>query len=214
MTSAPKNPLDLANALTAFEPAELARLRRYRKKTDELRHSRFMCEAQEFRPWTDENSIVFYEISNASREVVNAVVPPLRLLYSQRDTVSFARIRAMIGGHCSSRGTTDAESLRELLRLFKERVHKVMAVDPDMGHYRVESGQVIEAHEPTTREIFEDWLYGEYLHDDEERLARIDRWRGIGIHEFLFLEAARELAAAYVDFADAIVSPILDDPRA
>lgn len=212
MTAATKRSTD-TSALTPFELSDIARLRRYAQKAHELRDSQFMREPQEFRPSTDEYGFVTYEISNASREVVSAIMAPLRLLYSQRDNVSFARTRAMIGQHAPAQGTAAAECLRERLRDFKKGLQEVMAVDPDMGQYQVdEAGEITTIHEPTTHEIFEDWLYGEYLHDDEDRLARIESWRSIGIHEFLFLRTARDLVTVFADFASEIVSPILGEP--
>ncbi len=214
LPAAANTPLAFRHALTAFQRADLERLRRYHRKAEELRASHFLSEPQHFRTRTDSRGQVAYEISNASREVVSAIVAPLRLLYSQRDNVSFNRIRAMIGRHASSPPTKDAAALLALLAFYKTRLNQGMSFDPDMGIFHVdEAGEVTPIHVPTTREIFEDWLYGEFLHDDEERLSRIEDWRSIGIHEFLFLSTARELATLYVEFADRVVGPILNEPR-
>lgn len=205
--------LDLESALAKFERLELQRLRRYAEKADQLLKSRFLQEQQTFNPSTDANGVVIYEITNASREVVSAVIPPLRLLYSQRDNVSFVRVRGLIGRHAATRGTKEAARLLEILNLYKLRANQILSVDPDMGTYHVdERGEITPIHVPTTREIFEDWLYGEFLHADEERLARIDGWRSIGIHEFLFLSTARQLSVLYSEFSDRIVRPIVDRP--
>jgi len=202
--------LDLESALDKFGQVELQRLRRYVEKADELRGSQFLSEQQAFQPQTDHAGHVTYEITNATREVVSAIIPPLRMLYSQNDNVSFVRVRALIGRHAAARKTAEGDRLLEILTLYKLRANQILTFDPDMGMYEVgEMGEVTPTHKPTTREIFEDWLYGEFLHDDEERLARIEGWRSIGIHEFLFLSTARQLAVLYAQFGNRVVRPIV-----
>jgi hypothetical protein len=201
--------LYIRDALVPFDPAELERLRRYARKAEFLRCSEFFRQPQSFSPVVNEDGVVSYTIGNASAEMINAITPPLRLFYSQRDNISFARIGSMVGLHASQRATVDSAALLGSLKAFRQRLTEILSEDPDMGMYTFKDGAVTARHKPSMKEIFEDWLYGEYLHDDEARIARIEAWRGIGIHEFLFLSTARSLGAAYIDFASDVVEPIL-----
>jgi hypothetical protein len=210
--STPERIVRLRDALDPFDGHELRRLARYCAKASELRESQFLAEPQTIEASVGEPGPLTYEITNASRAVVNAVVPPLRVLYTPQEAASFARVRSLLAQHTGARTSPSAAALHEALRSYKRSIADVMAFDPDMGMYNVNGGVVTVIHKPSTREIFEDWLYGEYLHDDEDRLDRIDAWRSIGVHEFQFLQTMRGLATVYAAFATDLIQPILDQP--
>jgi len=54
-------------------------------------------------------------------------------------------------------------------------------------------------------------LYGVYLHDDEDKLERVEEWKLLPVHQFIFLQIATNLARAYFAFTG-IVREVLDEP--
>jgi hypothetical protein len=66
---------------------------------------------------------------------------------------------------------------------------------------------------PTSpREVFEDWMYGERLHDDEDRLARIAPFRDSGVHRFTALSVGTDLMRVYVSLSHWLLPPVLAEP--
>jgi hypothetical protein len=200
----------LAAGLVPFSNEERGRLRLYVEKADEIRSSRFFERQHVIRPNLEEGVPFTYVLENAEREVVSAVMPPLRLLYATTENVSFRGILSLIGRKAVERSSPESARIRTALRQFSRAATEVLKFDPDMGISSVdENGDLVTVSKPTMREILEDWLYGEYLHTDPLRRARLDQWRSIGVHEKLFLDAVRSLGDVYIQFADEIVTPIL-----
>jgi hypothetical protein len=54
-------------------------------------------------------------------------------------------------------------------------------------------------------------MYGVYLHDDADRLARVQSWTPEPIHRFIFLQMAHDLARIYYAFTG-IVNEVLAEP--
>ena len=60
------------------------------------------------------------------------------------------------------------------------------------------------------RQIFEDWMYADYLHDSEKRRLRIEPFRFDGSQEHTFLAILWMLAVNYVVFSKFFVEPLID----
>jgi hypothetical protein len=73
---------------------------------------------------------------------------------------------------------------------------------------RQPDGNVI-AQTVTPRQAFLDWLYGEVLHDDEDKLARVDVFRPHGIHLHTAIAVATSLTHVYLWVSKQIIARVL-----
>jgi hypothetical protein len=128
-------------------------------------------------------------------------------------TASFPQTLEILRSHIKGRGDPSADWFHKVLDNKEARVAEIKSTSL-IGLYAesvgAEGQTVSEAASP--EETFLDWLYGVYLHADEERLARVEFWRPLsGAHEFNFLQMADSLAREYYGFTG-IVKEVLDDP--
>jgi hypothetical protein len=73
-----------------------------------------------------------------------------------------------------------------------------------------DQGNVVSESLPP-EQVFLDWVYAIYLHDDEDRLARLADWDPIPVHRFNFLQMAGDLSRAYYGFSG-IPREVLTEP--
>lgn len=204
--------VDFEKALTPFSSVETKRLRRYALKTAELRNMTFV----QTRPkklnmsYDAEKGFTYEIVPEYSSEVVSAALPPIRLLSSTGNNIAFKNIIAMLRAHL--RETEAGKALAATLDHIETNTMAAFSQGIGIG-FTLESTDAHGAQvsrQQTTREVFEDWLNGEYMHDNEARIERLENLRDIGAHWFTFIVVAWEFAIRACAFGPLVVEPILD----
>ena len=142
------------------------------------------------------------------------MVTRLRKLHTEGrpGTASFKRTVQLLRAHTVEGDSSNADWFRKVLDHYEGQVE--LATESaliGLAKERVddEGNTISEAVSPD--ETFWDWVYGVYLHDDPDRLARVEEWRLIGAHKFNFLKMASDLAKVYYSFFG-IVRDVLEEP--
>jgi hypothetical protein len=142
------------------------------------------------------------------------MVARLRNLHEEgrSGTASFPRTVRMLRAH--ARGSSpSAQWFRHVLDNRETAVREATSTSL-IGLVREhldDEGNLVRTEEVPASEPFLDWMYGVYLHDDEERLARVQSWAPQPIHRFGFLQMADALARIYYGFTG-IVNEVLVEP--
>jgi hypothetical protein len=208
-------PIEFADALTPFANAERERLLRYLARLDRLLRARFFqTEAKITVKFDRERGWGYDAPWEQDEEAIDAMLPRLRILYERgRPTsVTYPRTVALLRAHVTA--TAEGARLTASLNDYDE-THKQILEDETGGLSMVtndEEGNVTDRRPIPAGEAFLDWLYGEHLHDDEVRLARIEPWRDFGMHRYLALDTARKLTLLYHHFGHHVVRPVVDEP--
>jgi hypothetical protein len=211
--------INLADALTPFSRQEQARLVRYGVRAERLASCSFFKRdkpglTMNMNP-TEGFTAEMPHAPDEDDEAIDAMYQRLRNLYSpgRSTAASFKRIVGLLRDHAAAKGSPDANALLSLLDEVEKAEERAATTGPGIGMVREtrdETGNVI-SHSTHPREVLEDWMYGEHLHDDEDRLARIEPFRDIGAHRFTALSVATDLARVYVSFSRWIVARVLDE---
>jgi hypothetical protein len=148
-------------------------------------------------------------------ELVTAMVTRLRKLHveGKSNAASFQRTVQMLRGHTEGRANASAEWFREVLDAREADVERILKTSMiGLSRQTVDAaGNVVSNEAIQPDETFWDWVYGVYLHDDEDKLERVEEWKLLPVHQFIFLQIATNLARAYFAFTG-IVREVLDEP--
>lgn len=209
-----------ADALTPFAREEQARLVRYVVRAERLHRCSFWGRQRSLTIKAGMDEPLTFEMPDHDDpfdEATDAMFQRLRHFYQRgvKRAASYERISGMLREHAKAAGTAEADRLLQLLDHCDALVENAAMSGPGIGLVREhfdEATGTTTSYPTTPREVFEDWLYGEYLHDDEDRLARIEPWRDLGAHLFTALAVARDLAQFYIAFSNDLVQRVLDEP--
>jgi hypothetical protein len=203
-----------AEALTPFTDVEANRLRRYVHLADELGQSRFFAQEQKLQIKMPAKRATYDLPHGEDDELVTAMVTRLRKLHvkGRPAAASFPRIAQLIRAHAEPRANLHSQWLLEVLDSYEQEVARVSTSSLiALVVQRVDADGKKVAETVSAKQTFYDWLYGVYLHDDEKKLARVERWRPLPVHRFNFLGMATDLARCYCAFSG-IVRGVLAEP--
>jgi hypothetical protein len=215
VAESPPPDFSLVQALAPFSSEEVRRLRRYIELANELRESRFFDQrVQKFEINVSPEGMTFDLPYGKDDELVTTMVARLRKLHTpgKPGTASFEQTSNLLRAHTDGRDNASADWFRRVLDHYHARVELAMR-ESLIGLVREQvdaEGKTVSETVPP-HEMFWDWVYGVYLHDDEDRLARIEAWRLTGAHKFNFLKMASDLAKIYFSFFG-IVRDVLNEP--
>jgi hypothetical protein len=118
----------------------------------------------------------------------------------------------MLREHNEGRTNPSGDWFRQVLDSRKKRSEEILntSLIGLVTEQRDEQGNVTSTHLDADQPFW-DWVYGVYLHDDEEKLARVKQWSPIGAHRFMFLQMAWDLTSVYYGFTG-IVREVLGEP--
>jgi hypothetical protein len=199
--------VDFAEALSPFSREEQARLVRYTVRAERLANCSFF-ERREQRLSAnysvDEGLTVAMTHAPVKEEdeAIDAMFQRLRIFYApgRARSTSFSRTMTLLRAHAEASPGDESAKLIGLLDAIKQTEERAATSGPGIGmviETRLQDGSKSSRNvEP--REAFEDWMYGEHLHDDEERLARIEPFRDHGVHRYVALAVATDLAHVYI----------------
>jgi hypothetical protein len=210
--------INFPNALTSFSGEEQARLVRYAVRAQRLSDCSFFNSGQgrtAVNSRVDKPTTVeMPHADDADDEVIDAMFQRLRILYApgRLSSASFTRTVQLLRIHARAKGTEDSRVLLKLLDELVETEKQVVEAGGGIGRVvetRGSDGSLVSCTTPA-REVFEDWLYGEHLRDDESQLVRIETFRDVRVHHLEALAVASCLASFYVSVARWLLPHILN----
>jgi hypothetical protein len=208
--------VDWPHALTPFSAEERIRLERYVVRAERLSRASFWQRKKQslnVRMAVGEAATVeMAHVEGDDDEALDAMFARLRQLWAKgrRTAASYPRTVAILRDHAISKAPA-GQTLLELLDALDAMQATAETSGPGIGlqsQAQHPDGTVTSRDVPP-QEAFEDWLYGEFLHDDEERIARIDVFRPHGAHLYVALAVATNLAHVYVWTARFLVNRVL-----
>lgn len=212
--------VDFGLAFTPFTDAERARLARYVKRADRLAAANFWKRTTEHRTTLKITrdappslEMTHVEGEGDEDEGLHVMFGRLRHFYQEGNphAASFPRILKTLRNHASARGGVEGGRMLELLGEIEEWHERVQVEGYGMGlsaETRQTDGSVV-AQTVTPRQAFLDWLYGEVLHDDEEKLARVEVFRPHGIHLHTAIAVATSLTHVYLWVSKQIIARVI-----
>jgi hypothetical protein len=205
---APPRGYAIGKALTPFSETESRRLRRYVEHVKRLRHSSFFEQeglGLEIKLTSASMSAEVLPRNAHGDELVTTMVARLRNVHAvgRPGAASFPQIVGMLRSHAERKGNQHSRWLLKVLDREEATIRTILDVALiGLVHQRVDAeGNVISSESITPEQAFKDWLYGVYLHDDEERLMRVEQWKAIPVHRYTFLQTATQLSRAYYAFS-------------
>jgi hypothetical protein len=206
----------LAEALSPFTDEEAARLRRYVELAEQLKGSGFFQQGKAKFEIKSTPEGMSSELSHREdEEAVTVMVARLRKIHTEgrSGTASFPRTLKTLRRHTEERANASADWFREVLDSREEDVKLVLSTSLIglVVEHRDDEGNLVKSVPLEPDQPFWDWVYGVYLHDDEEKLARVKYWTPMGAHRFNFLQMAWDLTRVYYGFTG-IVREVLEEP--
>jgi hypothetical protein len=149
-------------------PEERSAMLRYLKLTDELRSCRYFTEEE--RSWSvtlDQGTTTSWEQNLPSAGATRDMLALLRQLFGDGERASFTSMVALVRRYADTETEAGTFLLRQVdaFERAKQGVLDSWNAQPDGA----------EASPRTPLDTFLDWLYGEFLHSDAERAARIEQ---------------------------------------
>ena len=216
VAGSPPKDFSLAEALAPFSDEEVDRLRRYVGLAKELKSSRFFQQPQNFEINFNQEGMRFEMPFGEDDEAVTVMVTRLRKLHvpGKPGTASFPHTARLLRAHTDGLTNPSADWFREVLDNRESAVADVTNRSL-IGLHREHTdraGTVVKSETVPPDQPFWDWLYGVYLHDDEDRLKRVKSWADLSpVHRFNFLQMAADLARVLYGFSG-IVTEVLEEP--
>lgn len=182
----------------AFSDKPLAAMDRHVALAGELSRCRYFTEEERSMHLTmDQGVTTSFEMNLPDAGATRDMLGLLRQLFGDNERSSFASMVAILRAQADAQ-TPEGQKLLDVLgryELIKEGVLDSWDVQP--------SGTENSPQPPLV--VFLDWMYGEYLHSDEEKAQRI---RGLdggqGLYEWQFHWVAERLSMLFTGFAQIV----------
>lgn len=168
---------------------------RYVHLANELRQCRYFTEEERTMHVTMAGGVTTgWQQMMPDRGSTRDMLGILRQLFGDKERGSFSNVMATLRRHADE----TSESGRELLTTldsFEELRQRVLA----SWDFEIRTS---ETESPPPLGVFLDWTYGEFLHSDADKAARIQRLDGpFRLYEFQFHRISERLAALFGRFA-------------
>jgi len=196
--AAPRTLVTTAEALLAdavVTDAERSAMLRYLKLTDELRScAYFVQEERSMTVTLDQGTTTSWDQTLPSAGATRDMLALLRQLFGDNERASFASMAALVRRSANPHTETGAFLLRQV-DAFERAKQGVL----DSWDAQPEGAEVSPR---TPLETFLDWMYGEFLHSDEEKAARIQELdTEYRLYEWQFHWVVERLAMLFSQFA-------------
>jgi hypothetical protein len=198
--------MDAAKAFSRFAPEEVRRLERYSARTRKLWGCPFMQESTTLS-WTISGGVdepTTSTLAGVDERQLHEALMLFRPLHLQQEKAGFSQVQAMVKRHAYESGTDEGKEAIEGVRSFTENLSHILGDQRliQLREQRVDTvGAVVSEGGVTPARIFDDFLYGHYFHEDEERINRIGDWLPSELQRFLFVGTVHDVASLYVRFA-------------
>ncbi len=202
MATRPINPVD---AFTPFSSDELRRLERYATRTHELFDCPFIQQEQVSLTLSGGSGLgLTTSFAGVQDQELRGALMLLRPLHLQTEKAGFAQVQAMMKRHARGKGTPEGKQAVAAVKSYTKALNSIRR-DPELVQLREQrvdaAGTVLHERDVPPERIFDDFLYGLYFHEDEERIARIGDWLPSEIQRFIFIGTVRRVARVYTAFA-------------
>lgn len=211
----PEGAIDPIAAFAPFSPDEWARLERYRDRTRKLYECAFIQHSQ--TKWSlsgETGKPVLSTVEAGDERDLHEALLLFRPLWLQEENAGFARVQAMVKRHAHDKGTDEARLAIDAVKTYTKSLDIILS-EPQLitlRERRVNSeGAIVSEEEVTPRRVFDDFLYGLYFHEEDDRIRRIGEWLHSDAQRFIFLTTLRHVARVYTAFAGTPVA-ILREP--
>ena len=186
----------------ALTPEERSAMQRYLKLTDDLRSCRYFTEEERTWDFTMEaGATTTWEQSLPSAEATRAMLALLRQLFGDGERASFTSVARLVRSIADPETEAGAFLLRQV-EVFERAEQGVL------DSWDAQPGGT-DASPQTPLATFLDWMYGEFLHSDAEKAARIAALdTEFRLYEWQFHWVVERLAMLFSQFA-AIVRGVL-----
>ena len=202
-------------AFAPFSPGEWVRLERYRDRTRKLYECAFIQQPQ--TRWSlggGTGQPMLSTVEAGDERDLHEALLLFRPLWLQEESAGFAKVQAMVKRHAHDKGTEDGRRAIDAVKTYTKSLDIILS-EPQLitlRERRVNSrGATISEEEVTPRRVFDDFLYGLYFHEEEERIKRIGDWLNSDVQRFIFLTTLKHVAQVYTAFAGTPVA-ILREP--
>jgi hypothetical protein len=179
-----------------FSADEVANLERHLRLAEELRSCRYFTEEERTLNVTmDRGVTTSWEQTLPDRGSTREMLAVMRQLFSDKERASFASAGAILRRHANPTSPAGQHFIATLdsLEEMKQRV---------LASWDLQVRTSKDADPPPPLGVFLDWMYGEFLHSDAEKAARIDRLDGpFRLYEWQFHWVAERLASLFTRFA-------------
>lgn len=181
---------------------ERSAMRRYLKLTDELRTCRYFVEDERSMSVTlDHGVTTSWEQTLPSAGATRDMLGVLRQLFGDGERASFASVVKVVRRLADPETEAGAFLLRQVTAFERAKQGVLDSWDAQPGG--------TEASPRTPLETFLDWMYGEFLHSDADKAARIEALdTEFRLYEWHFHWVVERLAILFAQFA-AIVRGVL-----
>jgi hypothetical protein len=189
-----------------FSAAELSAMRRHVELAGELARCRYFTEQERSMKVTmDKGVTTSWEQTLPDRGSTRDMLGVLRQLFEgPKGRASFLAMVELLRSHADPQSTAGQQLLAAMHFYDRARQGVLDSWDAQPGGTE---------HGPTTPlETFLDWLYGEFLHSDAEKAARIEELDQFQMYEWQFHWVSERLAILYANFARIVESALAAAP--
>src|SRR5581483_5217639 len=174
---------------------ELSAMRRYLKLTEELRSCRYFVEEERSMSVTmDGGTTTSWEQTLPSAGATRDMLGVLRQLFGDGERASFASMVQLVRRVADPQTEAGAFLLRQVAVFEGAKQGVLDSWDAQPGGN--------EASPRTPLDTFLDWMYGEFLHSDAEKAARIEALdTEYKLYEWQFHWVVERLAVLFAQFA-------------
>jgi hypothetical protein len=143
-----------------------------------------------------------YLVEYAGDEAVQAALLPFRALYRDEEPASFKRVLGILRARAVGRGTEASNKLVELLDELGRGYRNILRSAGPIPLPPGGLGGSGDAPPVKTRQVIEDWLYGEHFHWDAEKAQRLAEFEPPEMLLFSFVSAIHHASFVYARLAD------------
>ena len=182
----------------AFSSEEISNIERYIRLTEELRRCRYFTEEERTMNVTmDRGVTTSWEQTMPDHGSTRDMLSLLRQLFGNKERASFASVMAILRRHADA-SSPEGRELLTTLDSFDDLRRRVLA------SWDLEI-RTSEDEAPPPLGVFIDWMYGEFLHSDADKAARIQRLDGpYRLYEWQFHWIAERLASLFTRFTPVV----------
>lgn len=189
-----------------FSVDEIANMERYIYLTDELRRCRYFTEEERTMNLTmDKGVTTSFEQKMPDSGSTRDMLGVMRQLFGDKERASFASMVAILRLHADST-SPEGQQLLTTLDSFEDLRQRVLA------SWALEI-RTSEDEAPPPLGVFLDWMYGEFLHSDADKAARIERLDGpFRFYEWQFHWVSERLASLFTRLAPVVAAALTTHP--
>jgi hypothetical protein len=189
-----------------FSPDEIGNMERYLHLAHELRRCRYFTEEERtLNVRMEKGMTTKWEQKMPDGGATRDMLGLLRQLFGDGERASFASVVAILRLHADST-SAEGQQLLTTLDSFEEFRDRVLASwDLEIC--------TSENEAPPPLEVFLDWMYGEFLHSDPDKAARIERLDGpFRLYEWQFHRVSDRLASVFTRFTPVVAAALRARP--